>query len=171
MARFDLLPTVKTWQVGVPDQVRIQQSLRTSTVYHRKWSSSVSAPSSASGAVGTVVARGVSRTRTPPPGRCSPNGRLPRRPGRPASSAPSFASLFSSRMGIRQLPSGASQVRFQHHRTSYVATYPDTRAGRGGRTAASSRRAERPARRARHRRHRPPATHGAGPRLATGNNP
>jgi hypothetical protein len=27
-------------------------------------------------------------------------------------------------MGIRQLPSGAFQVRFQHHRTSYVATYP-----------------------------------------------
>ena len=27
-------------------------------------------------------------------------------------------------MGIRQLPSGAFQVRFQHHRASYVATYP-----------------------------------------------
>jgi hypothetical protein len=27
-------------------------------------------------------------------------------------------------MGIRQLPSGAFQGRFQHHRTSYVATYP-----------------------------------------------
>jgi excisionase family DNA binding protein len=27
-------------------------------------------------------------------------------------------------MGIRQLPSGAFQVRFQHDRASYVATYP-----------------------------------------------
>lgn len=27
-------------------------------------------------------------------------------------------------MGIRQLPSGAFQVRFQHHHVSYVATYP-----------------------------------------------
>jgi excisionase family DNA binding protein len=27
-------------------------------------------------------------------------------------------------MGIRQLPSGAFQVRFQHHHASYVATYP-----------------------------------------------
>lgn len=27
-------------------------------------------------------------------------------------------------MGIRQLPSGAFQVRFQHHHLSYVATYP-----------------------------------------------
>jgi excisionase family DNA binding protein len=27
-------------------------------------------------------------------------------------------------MGIRRLPSGTFQVRFQHHRTSYVATYP-----------------------------------------------
>ena len=27
-------------------------------------------------------------------------------------------------MGIRQLPSGAFQVRFQHDRASYTATYP-----------------------------------------------
>ena len=27
-------------------------------------------------------------------------------------------------MGIRQLPSGSFQVRFQHNRASYVATYP-----------------------------------------------
>ena len=27
-------------------------------------------------------------------------------------------------MGIRQLPSGAFQVRFQHHHTSHAATYP-----------------------------------------------
>ena len=27
-------------------------------------------------------------------------------------------------MGIRQLPSGAFQVRFQHHHTAHTATYP-----------------------------------------------
>src|SRR6056297_2248621 len=42
----------------------------------------------------------------------------------PTITSATVNSLSSHVMGIRQLPSGAFQVRFQHHGVSFAATYP-----------------------------------------------
>jgi hypothetical protein len=76
-------------------------------------------------------------------------------------------------MGLRQLPSGAFQVRFQHHRTAYVGTYPTRELAEEAElllraAVLTGQRDETDTNQPRHQR---PATDGAGPRLATGTNP